>query len=74
MVLVSAVSFTDHHEQQPGPYRDPRMGILLILLGSVVQASQYVFEEKLMNQDCTPPLVIVGMEGVWSANRCIATL
>lgn len=41
------------------------VGIVLILLSSLVQASQYVFEEKLMVDDSAEPLLIVGMEGLW---------
>ena len=31
----------------------------------MVQGSQYVFDEKVMAVDGTPPLVVIGMEGVW---------
>jgi hypothetical protein len=53
-------------EVQPGIHRDPRIGIALILLGCIIQGTQYVWEEMLMT-DKIPPLVIVGMEGVWGA-------
>lgn len=31
----------------------------------MVQGSQYVFEEKVMAVHGAPPLVVIGMEGVW---------
>jgi hypothetical protein len=70
MVLVSLLSFApDHASQQPGAYRDPRVGILLILLSCLVQGSQYVFEEKLMRleEGAAKPMLIVGMEGLWGS-------
>lgn len=74
-LLVSLVNFAPGHtDEQPGPYRDPRIGVIFILLSCVVQASQYVFEEKLMTdaQDSCPPLVVVGAEGVWGAAIMLA--
>ena len=41
------------------------LGIGLIVLGQAVQAAQFVVEEKLMADMSAPPLLIVGMEGVW---------
>ena len=38
-----------------------------ILLSCLVQGSQYVFEERVMTVDNAPPLVVVGMEGLWGA-------
>jgi len=70
MMLVSAINFMpDHSDSQPGPYRDPRLGVMFTLLSCVVQASQYVFEEQLMGseEDAAAPLLVVGMEGVWGA-------
>ena len=40
-------------------------GMLLILLGQIVQASQVVLEEKLLRGYTIEPFQIVGMEGVW---------
>lgn len=36
----------------------------MIVLSCAVQACQYVYEEKLMDDSCQP-MVVVGMEGVW---------
>eukprot|EP00744_Colponema_vietnamica_P008216 GILI01011743.1.p1 GENE.GILI01011743.1~~GILI01011743.1.p1 ORF type:complete len:445 (+),score=121.81 GILI01011743.1:111-1445(+) len=40
-------------------------GIGLIVAGQLVQALQFVVEEALLRDAAAPPLLIVGMEGVW---------
>ena len=72
MALVSASSFLPSASagasvEEDGIDRDPRLGILFILLSCLVQGSQYVFEERVMTVDNAPPLVVVGMEGLWGA-------
>ena len=72
MVLVSSSSFLPGASagasvEEDGIERDPRVGILFILLSCLVQGSQYVFEERVMTVDNAPPLVVVGMEGLWGA-------
>ena len=72
MVLVSLTSFlpgasADASAEDDGIDRDPRVGILFILLSCLVQGSQYVFEERVMTVDNAPPLVVVGMEGLWGS-------
>lgn len=67
MILVACTSlFNSSAEPEPGS-RDPRIGVLLVLLGCLAQGVQYVFEEKVMAVDDVPPLVVIGMEGVWGA-------
>lgn len=47
-------------------------GIVLVLAGAFVQALQYVFEEKVMSMDIpAPPLLLIGMEGVWGSVLCL---
>jgi len=66
--MASVVSVApEHAESQPGDVKDPRWGIFFTLLSCVVQASQYVFEEKLMTEESAGPLLVVGMEGVWGS-------
>lgn len=78
MVVVSSTSFLPEWEWESNhssvaastssgsaSTRDPRIGIFFILLSCLVQGSQYVFEEKVMTIDNAPPLVVVGMEGLW---------
>ena len=77
MILVALTSWIDpaaaagdatlDSSQVELEHRDPVMGILFILLSCIVQGSQYVFEEKVMAVDNAPPLVVVGMEGVWGS-------
>lgn len=65
-LMVGATSFADADSQVNNANENPGFGILMILLSCAVQACQYVFEEKLMDEgDSAPPLVVVGMEGVW---------
>ncbi|TMW55632.1 hypothetical protein Poli38472_010514 [Pythium oligandrum] len=66
-LLVGATSFADQDDQSNNNQNaHPGFGILMIILSCAVQAFQYVYEEKLMDEgDSAPPLVVVGMEGVW---------
>ncbi|GAB9464568.1 Drug transporter [Globisporangium polare] len=66
VLMVGATSFADTDEQVNNKDAHPGFGIIMIVLSCGVQAFQYVFEEKLMDEgDSAPPLVVVGMEGVW---------
>lgn len=48
------------------------LGVLLILAGAFVQALQFVFEEKVMTMEIpAPPLLMIGMEGVWGTLLCV---
>lgn len=68
MLMISALSFVPGHmEEQPGARHDSRVGIVLILLSALVQAAQYVVEERLMSEDLVPPLMVVGLEGAWGS-------
>lgn len=64
MVMVSATSFVGEVDEGE---RDPRLGILFLVLSCMVQGTQYVFEERMMEAEGAPPLVVVGMEGIWGA-------
>jgi len=68
MILVSSTTFFEPQESG----RDSRIGVLFILLSCVVQGSQYVFEEKVMSTQSVPPLIVVGMEGVWGTVLMLA--
>jgi drug/metabolite transporter (DMT)-like permease len=63
MVMVACSSIGSSDENPSG--RDPRIGIMLVVLGCVAQGVQYVFEERVLNVDSAPPLVVIGMEGLW---------
>merc|ERR1711935_856277 len=43
--------------------------------GAVVQAMQFVFEEKVMTMDIpSPPLLLIGMEGLWGTVLCLVVV
>jgi drug/metabolite transporter (DMT)-like permease len=48
------------------------LGVVLVMAGAVVQAMQFVFEEKVMTMDIpSPPLLLIGMEGLWGSILCL---
>mmetsp|Transcript_1402 Transcript_1402/g.2285 ORF Transcript_1402/g.2285 Transcript_1402/m.2285 type:complete len:482 (-) Transcript_1402:241-1686(-) len=77
MLLVASTSFfapKDDSGSSSTGSKDPRVGILLVLLGCLAQGVQYVFEEKVMSVDNAPPLVVIGCEGIWGAVLSIAVV
>ena len=51
------------------------LGVLLVMAGAVVQAMQFVFEEKVMTMDIpSPPLLLIGMEGLWGTVLCLTVI
>lgn len=62
MLLVASTSFFEPTNETS---KDPRVGIVLVLIGCIAQGVQYVFEEKVMAVDNAPPLVVIGCEGIW---------
>lgn len=62
IACVSASAFVD-----PNAGSNVALGIFTILLGCSLNAFQFVLEEKVMGDDDTPPLVVVGMEGLWGS-------
>ena len=66
-LMVGATSLVDADTQaNNAEHQHPVFGVLMVVLSCAIQAVQYVFEEKLMDDgDSAPPLVVVGMEGVW---------
>jgi len=65
MLLVASTSFFEPSTDSNPSGKDPRIGILLVLIGCLAQGVQYVFEEKVMAVDNAPPLVVIGCEGLW---------
>ena len=54
---------------------DAVWGVLLVMAGAFVQALQFVFEEKVMTMDIpAPPLLLIGMEGVWGTVLCLVAV
>jgi hypothetical protein len=51
------------------------VGVILILLGAFVQSLQYAFEEKVMTMEIpAPPMLLIGMEGLWGTVLCLFIL
>ena len=65
MLLVASTSFFNKADESESGSKDPRIGVVLVLLGCLAQGVQYVFEEKVMAVDNAPPLVVIGCEGIW---------
>ena len=65
----SGGSGDDNLEAQSG---QALLGVLLVMAGAIVQAMQFVFEEKVMTMDIpSPPLLLIGMEGLWGTILCL---
>ncbi|KAE9044551.1 hypothetical protein PR003_g1957 [Phytophthora rubi] len=66
-LMVGVTSLADADSQDNNSANQhPGFGVFMVVLSCAIQAVQYVFEEKLMDEgDSAPPLVVVGMEGVW---------
>lgn len=62
--MVASTSFFGNNDAD-AESKDPRIGILLVLVGCLAQGVQYIFEEKVMAVDKAPPLVVIGCEGMW---------
>jgi len=61
---------TDNGEESQSG--DALLGVILVMAGAVVQAMQFVFEEKVMTMDIpSPPLLLIGMEGLWGTVLCV---
>merc|ERR1719171_1542588 len=52
----------------------PALGIALCVGAQIFQASMLVYEEKIMQQYTVPPLLVVGMEGLFGIGIGIALL
>jgi len=65
LVGVSLVCDPTHNDENSTSAGSPIIGILLIIAAQLVQGTQIVVEEVLLNKVEAPPLLIVGMEGFW---------
>ncbi|KAL3911972.1 MAG: hypothetical protein SGARI_001386, partial [Bacillariaceae sp.] len=62
----------DNVEKVEGTTTNALLGVVLVMMGALVQAMQFVFEEKVMTMDIpAPPLLLIGMEGVWGTLLCL---
>jgi drug/metabolite transporter (DMT)-like permease len=77
--LVSATAVLGNQQQTQTSVNDVEgstsavVGVGLVLAGALVQALQFVFEEKVMTMDesAAPPLLLIGMEGLWGTVLCL---
>lgn len=71
IILVGFVAVFTAGDANSGE-TNPLRGVILILLGALVQSLQYAFEEKIMSSEISaPPLLLIGMEGLWGSLICI---
>lgn len=63
--MVASTSLFETPTTASNGGKDPRIGVVLVVFGCIAQGVQYVFEEKVMKVDNAPPLVVIGMEGLW---------
>eukprot|EP00937_MAST-01D_sp_MAST-1D-sp2_P003548 g3548.t1 len=67
MLLVSSTAIFTPAGDANRSGRNPIYGVLWVLGSCALQGCQYVFEEKVMRIEGPPPLLVVGMEGVWGS-------
>lgn len=71
IILVGATVIFSADPNAAEDGKNPLRGVLLILAGAFVQSLQYAFEEKVMSMECSaPPLLLIGMEGLWGTVVC----
>ena len=67
IIMVSASAFADPDADASS--NDVAFGIGILLVATLVMSCQFVLEEIFMNHDHSdvsiPPLIVVGMEGLW---------
>jgi hypothetical protein len=74
-VGATAILSSEHTDTKTTTGGEALLGVLLIMAGAFVQALQFVFEEKVMTMEIpAPPLLMIGMEGVWGTLLCIFVL
>ncbi len=67
--ILNETQSSDDENKAPG---QALLGVSLVMAGAVVQAMQFVFEEKVMTMDIpSPPLLLIGMEGLWGTVLCL---
>lgn len=78
VLLVGAtalLSASEATEEDSDENNNAAIGVALILAGALVQSLQFVFEEKVMTMEiAAPPLLMVGMEGLWGTLLCLTVL
>jgi len=65
LALVSSTAFIQPFQLENE--LDARLGIMFLLFSCLIQGLQFIFEEKVLLNESAPPLVVVGMEGLWAS-------
>ncbi|OQR93399.1 Drug/Metabolite Transporter (DMT) Superfamily [Achlya hypogyna] len=60
ILMVSASCFAEENESSSA-----LLGVGVLLLGCLITSSQYVLEETVMRRKDTPPMMVIGLEGIW---------
>lgn len=72
LVGIVAIFAAPADSDSGGHHGNAARGVSLILCGAFVQSLQYAFEEKVMSADvAAPPLLLIGMEGLWGTLLCV---
>ena len=74
VILVGGTAILNENQkaEEEGAKGQALLGVLLVMSGALVQAMQFVFEEKVMTMDIpSPPLLLIGMEGLWGTVLCL---
>ncbi|OQR81471.1 Drug/Metabolite Transporter (DMT) Superfamily [Thraustotheca clavata] len=58
--MVSASCFGEENEASSA-----LLGVSVLMAGCLITSSQYVLEETVMRKKDTPPMMVIGLEGVW---------
>ena len=75
IVLVGMTAMFSASDDEGDSGKNPLLGVTLILAGALVQSLQYAFEERVMSMDvAAPPLLLIGMEGLWGTLLCVFVL
>ena len=75
VILVGATAMLAASDSDSESENSPLLGVILICAGAFVQSLQFVFEEKVMTMDVpAPPLLLIGMEGLWGTLICTLVL
>mmetsp|Transcript_10090 Transcript_10090/g.15285 ORF Transcript_10090/g.15285 Transcript_10090/m.15285 type:complete len:456 (+) Transcript_10090:88-1455(+) len=75
LVGMTAMFSTDASSPDESTDNHPLTGVILILMGALVQSLQYAFEERVMSMEiAAPPLLLIGMEGLWGTLVCVTVL
>eukprot|EP01084_Bolivina_argentea_P021185 39339_1 len=67
VIIASLSSFLEpeNADGTSASSHNPLLGFIFIMCSCIVQGSQYIFEEQVLDEHDVPPLIVIGMEGLW---------